>query len=281
MPGGHRTGRPGTVRLVAWNILHGGGTKRTPEIVLRLCELSPDLVVLTEFRRAMGGQIAGVLFDRGLVNQAWTDPPSGRNGVFVASRTRIEPGEIGPGPGFEHRWLDVRLPEIDTTLTAIHAPDTHRSDADRIQRQAVYWQHLVRLGEARRASRHVVIGDLNTGRHRLDEDGETFTGTWFLGRFWTLGYRDAYRLREPSARAETWRSHTGSGFRIDAAWVSEGLRDAVKTVSHDDSARRRKVSDHAPLVVELTVGTVGVVPTVAKNTEKTGVGALAGPRVVR
>lgn len=265
--------------------MHGGGTRRTPEIALRLTQLAPDLAVLTEFRRTTGGQIAGVLFDRGLTHQLSTNPEPGRNGILVASRVPLEPGEDAPDPRFRNRWLDVRLPTLDCHLTAVHAPDTHRSDHERIQRQALYWQHLVRLSESRKHGRNLIAGDLNTGRNRLDEAGETLTGGWFLGRLATLGYRDAYRLIDPSGRAETWASHTGSGFRIDAVWVSESLRSWVRAAWHDGSARGSGESDHAPVVVEFEVSGAcprclrGVVD--AKNPRKIDLRALAGPKVVR
>lgn len=239
------------MRLVAWNILHGGGTRRTPLIALRLCDLAPDLVVLTEHRRATGGQITGVLSDRGLTHQASTDPEPGRNGVFVASRWALEQGEPAPAPWAANRWLDLRIPALDTWLTAVHAPDTHRSDPARIQRQAAYWRHLVRICRERAGMRHLIAGDLNTGRHGLDEAGRTFTGTEFLGIFWTLGYRDAFRLGERAAPAPTWFSHTGSGFRIDAVWASAALSVALEKAWHEGAALADRESDHAPVVVDL------------------------------
>jgi exonuclease III len=266
------------VRLVAWNILHGGGTRRTPLIALRLCDLAPDLVVLTEHRRATGGQIAGVLFDRGLTHQISTNPAPARNGVFVASRWPLQPAEPAPTPWAAHRWLDLGIPALDACLTAVHAPDTHRSDAARIQRQAAYWQHLVRICRERAGMRHLIAGDLNTGRHRLDEAGSTFTGTEFLGRFSALGYRDAFRLHDPAGAAPTWHSHTGSGFRIDAVWVSAPLSVAVKHARHDAAALGEKESDHAPVVVDLTlaegVERGGPGPDPQKTLEKKGFAPL-------
>jgi exonuclease III len=241
------------MRLVSWNILHGAGARRTPLVALRLCDLTPDLVVLTEFRRTTGGQIAGVLHDRGLIHQASTLPPPGRNGVLVASRTPLVTGEPAPAAWAAHRWLDLRLPELDASLTAVHAPDTHRSDPAAIQRQAAFWQHLVRLCRARNAEKHVVAGDLNTGRPGLDGAAHRFTGAAFLGRIWTLGYRDAFRLTEPAAPAPTWFSHAGDGVRIDAAWVSPALVAGVENARHDSRARTEKESDHAPVVVDLAL----------------------------
>lgn len=251
--------------MVVWNILHGGGTRRTPEIALRLYELQPDLVVLTEFRRTMGGQIAGVLSDLGLKEQVSTDPPAGRNGVMVASRTPMTEAEPPPAAWARNRWLDLHLTGTDLWLTAIHAPDTHRSDAERIQRQAAYWQYLVRVARSRAAGRHIIAGDLNTGRHGLDEAGQSFTGTVFLGQISTLGYRDAYRLCTPRGTDRTWASHTGSGFRIDAVWVSSLLRESVASVHHEHAARAARESDHAPVVAEIVVNSRGSEAVGAKN----------------
>lgn len=273
------------MRLVSWNILHGAGSRRTPLVALRLCDLAPDLVVLTEFRRTTGGQIAGVLHDRGLIHQRSTEPPAGRNGVFVASRTTLTSGDPGPGPWARHRWLDVGLPELGATLTAVHAPDTHRSDPLGIQRQAAFWQHLVRVCRRRKGLIHTIAGDLNTGRGGMDGDGDRFTGAVFLGRIATLGYRDAFRQIEPSAAAPTWFSHTGVGVRIDAVLVSAALSAGVINAWHEGPARAEKESDHAPVVVDLELGLgaqkVAPGPAPAKNTAKRAVRALAQPKVVR
>ncbi len=273
------------MRLIAWNILHGGGPKRTPEIAVRLSELRPDVTVLTEFRRTTGGQIAGVLFDRGLTHQRSTDPGPGRNGVLIASRTPLETAEPGPDERFKHRWLDVHLPELGAWLTAVHAPDTRRSDACGVERQALYWQALVRLAGSRKDARMLIAGDLNTGRHRLDESGASFTGGWFLGRLWTLGFRDSYRIIEPSKRGATWTSRTGSGFRIDAVWVSAALRESVIDVRHGTDAREAGASDHAPVIADFGGVFQGFFDAVghrkSQNPTKTGVRALAAPKVVR
>lgn len=273
------------MRLVSWNILHGAGSRRTPLVALRLCDLAPDLVILTEFRRTTGGQIAGVLHDRGLIHQLSTEPPAGRNGVFIASRTALVPGDPGPGVWARHRWLDVGLPELGATLTAVHAPDTHRSDSRGMQRQAAFWQHLVRVCRSRKTLNHTVAGDLNTGRPGLDGPSVRFTGTVFLGRISTLGYRDAFRVGEPDAAAPTWFSHTGTGVRIDAVWVTEALSGGVERAWHDGPARVENESDHAPVVVDLRLAPEApdrpVGSSAAKNTAKREVRALAQPKMVR
>jgi exonuclease III len=244
------------VRLVHWNILHGGGTRRTPAIALRLLELRPDVVAITEFRAAAGGGLRAVLADHGLTHQVTTAPPAGRNGILLASRWRVEPGERPPHEGMALRWLDARLPCRGLRVTAVHIPDAARHDAGALSRKALFWRTLVESaraglsapnaddgGEAR-----VVLGDFNSGRHRQDEAGATLTCTALLGELATLGYRDAWRLIRGRERAESWRSHAGAGFRLDHAFVSPALSGRVRGASYEDSAG---LSDHAAMTVDL------------------------------
>ena len=77
------------VRLFVWNILHGGGSRRIPHIALAILDARPDVVALSEYRRSMGGQLAGVLADHGLKHQLCTDPPGRKNGVLLASRVMV------------------------------------------------------------------------------------------------------------------------------------------------------------------------------------------------
>ena len=222
------------MRIVHWNILHGGGSRRMPEITLSLLEHRPDVIVITEYRTTIGGQIRGVLADHGLASQFCTDPAKGKNGVLIASRRSGEriatPRDL---PEALHtRWLDVRLPAAggDVSITGVHVPDDSRPTA-----KAAFWRRMVDLATNRASERHLFIGDFNTGRHRLDESGATFGCTSLLGAVCTLGYVDAFRHFEPERREWSWRrprpdratsgesgtfAPSQAGFRIDTALVS-------------------------------------------------------------
>lgn len=241
----------GAVRILAWNILHGGGARRLPEIVLSLLAHEPDVVVLTEFRSRLGGQIRGVLADHGLTHQAATPTPQGSNGLLIASRERLSLRDDAPKghpaarrPCWRDRWLEVRLPNF--TLSGVHVPDDGRP-TDR----AAYWQSLVAFARARRDEPVLLIGDFNTGRHRADEEGATFSCTAQLGALWTLGYRDAWRELNPTARESTWVSPLGGGFRIDAAHVSAPLLPRLRGARHSDRERVEGVSDHSAVLIDL------------------------------
>lgn len=243
------------MRLLTWNICHGGGTRRTPEVLLYLLATNADIIVLTEFRTALGGQLAGVLADHGWAHQLTTSPPSGVNGILIASRSRLT---SRPAPTMRlvlddrdnHKLLACTLPDLDLAITAAHVPDASWGDAHRQASRAAHW-HAVLHAARGRPVRHIVLGDFNTGRHRLDEPGSTFSCTALLGQLATLGYVDAWRHLRGAERASTWFSHDHAGFRIDQAWFSRDLAGFIQHVEHDDVPRRAGWSDHAPVIVDL------------------------------
>lgn len=238
------------MRLLAWNILHGGGARRTPGIVLALLEHAADLIVISEFRTRMGGQMAGVLADHGWKHQHATACDGDRNGMIVLSRLPIEPGPCPLPEDEARRGLSVRL-EGGMLVTAVHIPDARMNDHEAVGRKSASWLGLLEHARDRCAENHVILGDFNTGRHRLDESASTFTSTALLGRLATMGYADAYRVCHPDGRDWSWRSHTGRRFRLDHAYVSAPLAGRVRSVTYSHAERRERLSDHAVLTLEL------------------------------
>lgn len=235
------------LKLLAWNILHGGGPARMPEIALALIAHTPDIVVLTEFRHSRGGQLRGILGDRGLIHHAATRTSGRTNGVLVASRFPLDHREDRfDRAASDGRWIDLRLPTLDLSLSGVHIPDDSRPED-----KAAYWNFLIRLGRERRGERWVVLGDLNSGRHHIDEPGRTFRHTRLLGTFTSLGFRDAWRTLHPAAREFSWYSHEGRGFRIDGAFLSPMLHKCLKSAEFSHLERESGVSDHSLLVVEM------------------------------
>ena len=77
------------------------------------------------------------------------------------------------------------------------------------------WKGVLRAARVCADRDCVLLGDFNTGRHRLDETGATFRQTANLGRLSALGYVDAWRAVNPNKRDASWVSRAGNGFRID------------------------------------------------------------------
>jgi exonuclease III len=245
-------------------------------IALALLSHEPDVVVLTEFRRTTGGQIAGVLADHGLCHQASTDPAAHRNGLLIASRhairaeaapTRRGETALSRGPAapmllapeaparpasLRNRWLDFQIPAVNLDFTAVHAPhDDPFARSGPSTARAACFQALVRAARERGRGPHVMIGDFNSGRHHLDESGATFSLTASLGMIASLGYIDAWRHVNGQAREFTWYSHLGDGFRIDHAFVSAGLGPRVRGCRYSHLEREGDLSDHSVLLLDL------------------------------
>lgn len=232
------------VTLLTWNLRHGGGPARMPRIALALLELAADVIVLSEFRRTTGGQIAAVLADHGWSCQVHTDPPQGTNGLLVASRAplrRCPHAELDP-----NRWLEVDIPAFDLRLGAAHVPCAGSGSA-----RVRFWKSLAGLVCDRAAIPFALAGDLNTGRHRLDERGSTFTCTIYMGHLAAAGYRDAWRSLHPAGRQYSWYSHRGNGYRIDHVLLAPALHARLRQAWYCHHWRRMGLSDHAALAVRL------------------------------
>jgi exonuclease III len=218
-----------------------------PEIAMALLEHAADVIVLTEVRRTTGGQIAAVLADHGWTSSHWTDPPLGKNGMLVAARSPIRvPVTDPPAPDFPHRWIEADLPEIGLSVVGVHVPD----DSRRTDKKA-FWKGLLSVARERRDTPLVIIGDFNTGRHRIDEKGATFACTASMGTLASLGYIDTWRHLHPDEREFSWYSHGGNGFRIDHAFIAPPLHDRLASAWFSHEQRIAGLSDHSPLLVGL------------------------------
>ncbi len=250
-------------KILTWNLRHGGGSKRMPEITLVLLEQAADVVVLTEWRKGTGGQISGVLADHGLRHQFSTDPPKGSNGLLVASRHPVivtEEADEGSGlfkterrfglathrKARRRRLVEAEIAGLGLTVIGVHVPP----DGPGTGREAVF-QATVAAARRRREEGCVLIGDLNAGRHFLDEAGETFTCTRLMGELATMGYKDAWRAIHGEKREFSWYSHEGEGFRIDHALVSGALANRVKSCWYSHNERKMNLSDHSLMALEL------------------------------
>jgi exonuclease III len=99
----------------------------------------------------------------------------------------------------------------------------------------------------------VLIGDFNTGKHRVDELGATFVLSECLDALERRGWVDAWRLRNGDTRASSWFSSAGNGFRIDHAFVTRVLVTGLVDARYSDAERAAGLSDHAALVVDLEI----------------------------
>jgi exonuclease III len=243
------------MRILFWNILHGGGPTRTPEIILTLLEQRADVIALCEFRIARGSQIRAALADHGYVHQRCSHRKGRSNGMLVASRATLVPAAvelpaIDTSPlahDFAGREIDVRIESSGLHLTALHIAD----DAS-LSLKAAHWNRVIALARARRDVPYLILGDLNTARR--EETGSPLACAQRLGVLASLGYRDLWREScRPGEQSPTWTAPWGEGRRIDAAWLSAPVaRGSCLHLSPGLTTQTgQRSSDHAALVVDL------------------------------
>jgi exonuclease III len=213
------------MRLLAWNIRQGGGS-RLIGIMAAIARHDADVLILSEYR---GGDSADRLLvalkASGYRHVTRLVPPLGRTGVLIASR----------------RLVDVDLGVL--RLTGVYMPN--------LLKKVPYWQTLVDAFGARATGDALAIGDFNTCRAYVDEPGAIDATAHFMDRMDAIGFRDLWRHRYPDGREFTWYSHRGNGFRIDHAFLSPSLANRAGAVRYSHEERLAGLSDHSVLLLDL------------------------------
>lgn len=233
------------MRILTWNILHGGGRQRLPHLLMAMLDLRPDLIVVTEARRRFAGQLAAALADAGLTHSLHTDPPDNINGVLLVANAPLRRIDRPDLPQcLRYRWLQADLPEHGLTLAGVHLAEAARQD-----HHTLGWRALLRAAREQRDERFLIAGDLNTWREPSgSRSGAAATN---LGRLTGLGYVDAWASQHPDNRGPTWSDHTGRGYRLDYVVLSRALAGSLKASEIAHESRTPGLSDHAALVVDL------------------------------
>lgn len=236
------------MKLLTWNIRHGGEAANFPRMAELVGGAAADVAVLTEYRQGRSDELVELLKRSGLAHSETTKPPKGTNGVALLSRERCLARPNADG-FLKCRWLEVDLPAFGVSAVGLHIPVAGKGAACAEKR--VFWQHLIEFAEGRRTDRVVLIGDFNTGLE-IDAQGTPFVYGEYMEQLLALGWVDAWReVHGPDAREFTWYSNAGNGFRLDYVFLSPPLSHAIRGAEHLHHARESGLSDHAPLLVTL------------------------------
>jgi exodeoxyribonuclease-3 len=197
------------MRVLAWNIRHGGG-KRVEGIRAALRRHAAEVVVLCEYRGGgSGARLRDALAGLGYRHATAAEPPAGRNGVLVAARNpfRDHGTLIGSVPE-PHRMIQVEFPTF--RLVGVYLPNQAA--------KVPYWEEIVAASAGMAGKPAVVLGDFNTTRHFLDEVGALCATSVYMDVMERIGFSDVWRRRHPDRREYSWFSTRGNGFRIDHAF---------------------------------------------------------------
>jgi exonuclease III len=229
------------MRLLAWNIRHGGG-RRLPSIFDALAVHAPDVVVLCEYRQSTGPLLRAALKQMGYSFATDIEPPRGRNGVLIAARHPLRAARVLSHHVEEpYRLVHTELP-CGLQLVGVYMPN--------LLRKVPYWDAVLRAARRRRGGPAIFVGDFNTTRHFLDEAGAVCLTSQYMDDIERAGFRDAWRDRNPAAREFSWYSHRGNGFRLDHAFCSAPLASRLRAIRYSHDERLRGVSDHSAIVMD-------------------------------
>ena len=231
--------------MATWNINHGGG-RRAAGIVDAIRGWDADVVALSEVRAQSIAAILEPLRDV-YPHQLTSDVGRQRNGMALLSRHRVEAPEVSSRAEPPWRWLEWYDTMLGTSVLTVHIP---MSVGNGRQTQT-FWSEVLRWC-GRNGARAMVLGDLNTGLHHVDETGAFFScHQEFRALSNDAMWRDAWRHINDDASEYTWFSAQGHGFRIDHAFVTADLVGRVSSCEYDHSVRRRRLSDHSALLTDL------------------------------
>ncbi len=235
------------LRILSWNILHGGGT-RCEQILRTIEEHDPDIVTLQEFRHGSSKRILlDGLKSLGLDTVFAPETSSAReNSLIIATRLAMQ-AEVFPDTTSPAKALKASLEvsaTVDLNLIAVHFPQK--------KEQIPLFTALLDLPLPWLSECSLLIGDFNCGIPLVDSETKTFYATQLFQQLLSNGWHDAWRERNPDAREFTWVStRKSNGFRYDHALVSKELNRSVLEVRYDHAVREKKYSDHSLMLLDI------------------------------
>lgn len=226
------------------------------------------MLVLTEFRtNPQGLALVKKLSETGYPYSLFLNGYDKVSGVLAVSRTPIEQlPEVGISE-LPNRWLHFRTGPGNIEYLGIYLNGALIATETLAQKQA-FWDAILASAGRMVDRRAIILGDLNTGAHLIDEERATFRCSKSFCAVSESGWIDAFRLLQGERMARSWWS-TKRGFRLDHAFVSPGLASTVKSAEYvwrtptlvlaHDAPRPwhhdwgKAISDHAALCVDLDV----------------------------
>jgi len=257
------------VKIVSWNV--NGIRARIDAVAAFLERNEPDVLGIQETKVVDDDfpfeELGRLGYQVSLAGQP------AYNGVAIASRmplTDVKVGLFDDGPDAEKRLIAVTTGGVRVVCT--YVPNGKSVELPSFQEKLRFLERLRTTLDVTASpdAPLVLLGDFNVAREARDVyDPQAFAGRLHfhpdehraLDRVLAFGLFDAYRaLHEDAGRYSWWDYRSGDfrnnrGLRIDYLFVTQGLRDRLRSAVIDVEPRREpKPSDHAPVMIELDLG---------------------------
>jgi len=233
------------MKIMTFNIRHGGGT-RVHSITKSIDFHNPDILVLTEYRENKNADVLrGHLARSGYLYMTSGTIDPNVNSVLIASKAPFVPCLFD----------DFKEPEKTKSLVGA------RFDGINIiggyfpgqDRKYPVFEYLLEHANEFLSDTGLIIGDINTGKHHLDEQGASFYGAEYLDKLEEVGFIDSWRIRNSEKREFSWYSNKGNGFRLDHVFSTPDCDSRISNIYYSHHERDEKVSDHSAMIVELLI----------------------------
>jgi len=233
------------MKITTWNLRHGGG-KRINAIISTLQKINSDILVLTEFRNNdYGEKVKTTLSNFGYSNIYTTNAEAKFNSVLIACKQNFTSEtftELG-----EHEQRVIKISTDNFTLLGTYFPNNDL--------KKYVFDFLIKYIQNNPDENIIITGDINTGKHYIDEKGSTFFHSSYFDKLEQLGFVDAWRQVHNYKKEFSWYSNAGNGFRLNHFFINGILKQKVTDCFYDHQPRTDKISDHSAmtLIVDLEI----------------------------
>ncbi|HVX17441.1 MAG TPA: endonuclease/exonuclease/phosphatase family protein [Acidimicrobiales bacterium] len=240
------------IRLLTLNI-SGPSAVRAGQLARFLGEANADVLVLTETRDNDGTRwLLDWCRDEGYSVNGPLPASSGERGVAVARRIGPASKPVTVDVDLPHRLvIDELADDRSLLLVAAYVPSRDASVA-KIERKRTFLDQMARaLRRFADGPGVVFMGDLNViGRSHVPRY-PAFKAWEYdaLEEIAAAGFADVYADLNPGVQVHSWVGRTGSGYRYDYAFVSQGLSGAVEGCEYLQEPRERGITDHAAVML--------------------------------